>query len=330
MKKLLGIVVLCLLLSSNVNSKTIVVKANPEKGFNFPYLLKTSKKTSDAKYLIVESNNTGNGKSIKDMTSKAKKSLGWVLGSDIAKKLNFPLLMPVFPFATKEIEKDLPNLKWHYYFPQLDSDTIKINNDKYKRIDLQLIAMIDDARERLLKENNQSINEKVIFTGFSSSSLFAARFTFLNPDRVSVAVGGGIGGLLPVPADKINGIETIYPIGTYDFVKITGKKFNLEEYKNTPQFYWQGTKDKSNPFRKGAEDLTDKEFGIVKKLFVDGLPFESSPVSLEVNTVMWKNSQKYINQIVDNVKFESPKNLGHQIDNKMLLKSAKFIKENLN
>ena len=95
MKKLLAIVVLGLLLSSNVYSKTIVVKANPEKGFNFPYLLKTSKKTSDAKYLIVESNNTGNGKSIKDMTSKAKKSLGWVLGSDIAKKLNFPLLFPV-------------------------------------------------------------------------------------------------------------------------------------------------------------------------------------------------------------------------------------------
>ena len=73
MKKLLGIVVLGFVwLSGNAYSKTIVVKANPEKGFNFPYLLKTSKKTSDAKYLIVESNNTGNGKSIKDMTSKAK------------------------------------------------------------------------------------------------------------------------------------------------------------------------------------------------------------------------------------------------------------------
>ena len=95
-----------LLLSSNVYSKTIVVKANPEKGFNFPYLLKTSKKTSDAKYLIVESNNTGNAKSIEDMTSNAKKSLGWVFGSKIAKKLNYPLLMPVFPFATKEIENE--------------------------------------------------------------------------------------------------------------------------------------------------------------------------------------------------------------------------------
>ena len=312
--------------------KTIVVKANPEKGFHFPYLLKTSKKTVDANYIVVESNNTGgHNKSIKGMTSKAKKSLGWVLGSSISKKLNYPMLMPVFPFATKEIEKVLTNKnKYKYYFPQLDSDVLKINIDKYKRIDLQLIAMIDDARERLLKENNQKINEKVIMVGFSSSSLFSARFTFLHPDRVSVAIGGGIGGLLPVPADKINGIDAIYPIGTYDFEKITGKKFDLEEFKKTPQFYYQCTKDKSNPFRRGAEDLTDEEFEIVKKLFVDGLPFGDKPVSLKVNTKMWENSQKYINQIVDNVKFESPKNLDHEITPKMTSKSIKFIKENLN
>ena len=301
--------------------KTIVVKANPEKGFHFPYLLKTSKKTVDANYIVVESNNTGSNNSIKGMTSKAKKSLSWVLGSSISKKLNYPMLMPVFPFGTMQRK---------YYFPQLDSDVLKIDKDKYRRIDLQLIAMIDDAREKLLKENNQNINEKVIMVGFSSSSLFSARFTFLHPERVSVAIGGGIGGLLPVPADKINGIEAIYPIGTYDFENITGTKFNLEEYKKTPQFYYQGTKDKSNPFRRGAEDLTDEEYEIVKKLFVDGLPFGDKPVSLKVNTKMWENSQKYINQIVDNVKFESPKNLDHEITPKMTSKSTKFIKENLN
>ena len=320
MKKILGIVVISLLLSGNVYSKTIVVKANPEKGFHFPYLLKTSKKTVDANYIVVESNNTGSNNSIKGMTSKAKKSLSWVLGSSISKKLNYPMLMPVFPFGTMQSK---------YYFPQLDSDVLKIDKDKYRRIDLQLIAMIDDAREKLLKENNQNINEKVIMAGFSSSSLFSARFTFLHPDRVSVAIGGGIGGLLPVPTDKINGIDAIYPIGTYDFEKITGKKFDLEEFKKTPQFYYQGTKDKSNPFRRGAEDLTDEEYEIVKKLFVDGLPFEDKPVSLKVSTVMWNNSQKYINQIVDNVKFESPKGLGHEITPKMIRKSTKFIKENL-
>ena len=316
--------VLGLLLSSNVYSKTIVVKANPEKGFHFPYLLKTSKKTVDANYIVVESNNTGSDNSIKGMTSKAKKSLSWVLGSSISKKLNYPMLMPVFPFGTSALMQN------KYYFPQLDSDVLKIDKDKYRRIDLQLIAMIDDAREKLLKENNQNINEKVIMVGFSSSSLFSARFTFLHPDRVSVAIGGGIGGLLPVPTDKINGIDAIYPIGTYDFEKITGKKFDLEEFKKTPQFYYQGTKDKSNPFRRGAEDLTDEEYEIVKKLFVDGLPFEDKPVSLKVSTVMWNNSQKYINQIVDNVKFESPKGLGHEITPKMIRKSTKFIKENLN
>ena len=323
MKKILGIVVISLLLSGNVYSKTIVVKANPEKGFHFPYLLKTSKKTVDANYIVVESNNTGSDYSIKGMTSKAKKSLSWVLGSSISKKLNYPMLMPVFPFGTSALMQN------KYYFPQLDSDVLKIDKDKYRRIDLQLIAMIDDAREKLLKENNQNINEKVIMVGFSSSSLFSARFTFLHPDRVSVAIGGGIGGLLPVPADKINGIEAIYPIGTYDFEKITGKKFDLEEYKKTPQFYYQGTKDKSNPFRRGAEDLTDEEYKIVKKLFVDGLPFGDKPVSLKVSTVMWNNSQKYINQIVDNVRFESPKGLGHEITPKMIRKSTKFIKENL-
>ena len=312
-------------------TKTIVVKANPEKGFHFPYLLKTSKKTVNANYIVVESNNTGDSKTIKKMLGKAKKSLEWSFGPDVAKKLNYPFLMPVFPMATKEVEKVLTDKnKWKYYFPQLDSDVLKIDLDKYKRIDLQLIAMIDDARERLLKENNQNINEKVIMVGFSSSSLFSARFTFLHPDRVSVAIGGGIGGLLPVPADKINGIEAIYPIGTYDFEKITGKNFDLEEFKKTPQFYYQGTKDKSSPFRRGAEDLTDEEYEIVKKLFVDGLPFEDKPVSLKVSTAMWKNSQKYINQIVDNVKFESPNNLDHNITPEMTSKSVKFIKENLN
>ena len=350
MKKIFLILLLSLFWSNLTYAKVIVVKANPDKGFNFPYLLKTSKKTLDAKYLIVESNNTGNQKTIKKMTSDAKKYLEWTFGSDIAKKLNYPLLMPVFPFATKEMEKDLSlseSQKWKYYFPQLDSDVLKIDNAKYTRIDLQLIAMINDARERLLKKNNQNINNKIIMIGFSSSSLFASRFTFLHPERVAVAVGGGIGGLLPVPTNEINGTKLMYPIGSYDYESITGKQFNLEEYKKTPQFYWQGTKDKSNSFNgflvgrniDGEEEITDEEYEVVKKLFVNDLPFDAKKVSLKTNTIIWENSQKYINQIVANVKFESPKGLRHteggpgigpKITKKLKNKSVEFIIENLN
>jgi len=336
MKKKFLIILFSILFCSNLTyAGVIVVKANPDKGFHVPYLLKTSKKTLDAKYLIVESNNTGNEGTTRAMITAAKRSLNHVYGNTIAKKLNYPLLMPVIPFASVDMEEDLketlPNPwdKWKYYFTQLDSDSLKIDDKKYQRFDLQLIAMIDDARERLLKDNNQSIEDKVIMIGYASSSVFAARFTFLHPERVAVAVGGSIGGLLPVPTNEINGTKLMYPIGSYDYENITGKKFNLEEYKKTPQFYWQGTKDKSNPFRKGAEDLTDDEFEIVKKLFTEGLPFEDKPVSLKVSTTMWKNSQKYINQVVGNVKFESPKGLGHEY-NPIINKSVEFIRENLN
>ena len=97
--------------------------------------------------------------------------------------------------------------------------------------------MIDDARERLMIKNNQNINKKVIMAGFSSSLLFAARFTFIHPDRVALTIGGGIGGLLPIPTPNINKIKMNYPIGTNDFEEIFEKKFNFEEYKNTPQYY---------------------------------------------------------------------------------------------
>ena len=132
MNKLLTIIFISLFCSNLTYAKVIVVNANPEKGFHFPYLLKTSKKTVDANYIVVESNNTGgHNKSIKGMTSKAKKSLEWVLGPSISKKLNYPMLMPVFPYATKEIEKVLTNKnKYKYYFPQLDSDVLKIDLDK--------------------------------------------------------------------------------------------------------------------------------------------------------------------------------------------------------
>ena len=136
--------------------------------------------------------------------------------------------------------------------------------------------------------------------------------------------------LIFLPLFHVGGINILFlPALFIGATTVLQEKFDLEEFKKTPQFYYQGTKDKSNPFRRGAEDLTDEEYEIVKKLFVDGLPFEYEPVSLKVNTAMWNNSQKYIYQIVDNVKFESPKNLNHEITPKMTSKSTEFIKENL-
>ena len=139
-----------------------------------------------------------------------------------------------------------------------------------------------------------------------------------------------IGGLLPIPTSNINKIKMNYPVGTNDFEEIFEKKFNFEEYKNTPQYYRQGLIDKSNPFRKGAEDLTDNEFIVVKKLFTNGLLFNEEKTKLETNHAMWKNTQKYINEIVSNVKFESPEKEKHEITPMFVKASENFIKENIN
>ena len=61
--------------------------------------------------------------------------------------------------------------------------------------------------------------------------------------------------------------------------------------------------------------------------------------SLKINTIICENSKKYINQIVANVKFESPKGLKHtdagpgigpKMTKKLKNKSVEFIRENLN
>ena len=45
---------------------------------------------------------------------------------------------------------------------------------------------------------------------------------------------------------------------------------------------------------------------------------------------MWKNTQKYINEIVSNVKFESPEKERHEITPMFVKVSENFIKENIN
>ncbi len=66
------------------------------------------------------------------------------------------------------------------YTHSLDSDTLKNEEGKLVRIDLQLINMIEDAKSRLL-ERNIELEDKVFLTGFSASGSFTNRFTVLHP-----------------------------------------------------------------------------------------------------------------------------------------------------
>ena len=227
MKKLLFIFLIFLIIPNILYAKLELIAASPEKGFNFPYYLKTDKKTVNAKYLVVESNNW-NSENIKALTKQAKKKHMKCRGYYLATRHNMPFLMPIFPRGKR-------GLKGYPFIHQLDSDTIKLLKGDRERIDLQLIAMIDDARERLEKKG-QMIDEKIIIIGFSSSSLFAARFTFLHPERIKLAVAGGIGGLLPLPIlDPRTPVVLSPPCELTWEIKARSKDFDLPSPFRSPE-----------------------------------------------------------------------------------------------
>jgi len=225
------------------------ISAAPANGFAYPYYLYVPpelKKAGKAEQtLLVYPNNTG--KVSDDLgvhESDVKANMSRMGG--IAAVLEVAILMPVFP---------RPESDWHTYTHALDRDTMLSEKD-YGRLDLQLIAMIDDARKRL-KKQGIAIDKRVFMSGFSAQAMFTNRFTFLHPDRVKAACIGSPGGWPIAPVEKYNDKSLRYPIGVADLKAVSGKKFDLEELKRVPLFIFIGDQDTNDsvPF----DDSYDQE-----------------------------------------------------------------------
>jgi hypothetical protein len=215
----------------------IEIPAAPDKGFNFPYLLFLPD-TPDGKqydYLLVESNNTGRVSDDPQVHCAA----AWALaressvGNFVAKALRIPLLVPVFPRPASI--KDV-------YTHSIDRDTILIDTGPLKRLDLQLLAMIADARPRL-EAMKRPVRAKVLLNGFSASGLFANRFTLLHPEAVAAAAFGGINGFVTLPVEELKSRPLNFPVGIADLEKVTGRSFDRPAYLAIPQFGYMGAEE---------------------------------------------------------------------------------------
>lgn len=213
----------------------IEIPANPEKGFKWSYFLYVPSKVSGG-HLLVVPNNTGRFDDfgvIKQRTLENMQGrLSW------ANELEVPLLVPIFPrfgddsdgtIASQYLGRGSLEKSWQNKYPDI------------AREDLQLVAMIDDARERLVSLNIE-VDNKIFIEGYSASAMFTSRFTILHPDRVQASVFGGHGWAI-VPVDKWETISLPYPYGTGDIEKLTGTPFNLEEFKKVAIFAYMGEAD---------------------------------------------------------------------------------------
>ena len=207
-------------------------EAKPNKGFNYGYYYYIPGNVTDAKYLLVEPNNTGDVSD--DIRFHDERALGTILRQrPWAEELGVALLVPVFP---------RPRTNGQMYTHALDRDTLMNKTGTMARIDLQLIQMIDDFRA-MCKRWDISLASKVLLNGFSGSGSFVNRFTAIHPERVQAVVSGGNSAMPIIPIATLGGESLIYPVGISDLDVITGRPFNLASYKTVPQFIFYGDAD---------------------------------------------------------------------------------------
>jgi hypothetical protein len=218
----------------------IEVPAAPEKGFHFPYVIfiPNSAQGKASSYLLVEPNNTGRASDDLEIHRAAAIALARdsSVGNFVAKKVGIPLLVPVFP---------RPSSLDSVYTHSLDRDTILISDGPLTRLDLQLLAMVTDGRERLAALGHP-VNQKILLNGFSASGLFANRFTFLHPEAVAAAAYGGVNAFIMLPVAELDSQPLDFPLGLADFAKITGHPFDRTAYEAVPQFAYMGEKDEND------------------------------------------------------------------------------------
>ena len=171
----------------------VIVPADPSKGYHHDFILFVPKKTPVGKtiYLLVEPNNTGQ---LSDSAAVHRKHAVFLasvssVGNNVSTELHIPILVPVFPRPASQ-----PLMYTH----ALDRDVMDVGDGPLKRLDLQLLAMVEEA-QKVLNKLNVRVHPKFLMSGFSASGTFVNRFSMIHPEKIKALDIGGFNGKLMLP-----------------------------------------------------------------------------------------------------------------------------------
>lgn len=284
----------------------IIISKDPEKGFHHDYILFLPKGTPLNKklFLLVEPNNTGKITDSIEIHKRYAVDLASVssVGNNISTELKIPLLVPVFPRPASE-----PLMYTH----ALDRDIMLEKTPELKRLDLQLLEMISDAKNILLSMDIQ-VDPKIFMNGFSASATFTNRFSFIHPGKIKALAIGGFNGKLMIPQNNINGVKLNYPIGPNDFTEIFGVSFDIDAYKKIPQFIYMGVLDDNDAVQ--FDDAYSEE---ERRIINDNIGSNVQERYLVCQKIYLKNN---INAV-----FRSYKDVGHWTTSEVNLEVIKFF-----
>ena len=183
-----------------------------------PFILITPSHLENGQTLVMESNNLETNN--KELLLKQALDTGREL-NDILNGSN-PILIPILPSESPTAP----------YYQQLSTECF----ENGKRPDLDIVEVIDKAKEIMDKEYSTKINDKIFLNGYSSSGCFAQRFSLIYPELIDTACIGGASGSIPIPNTDLD-----YPLGIKNYEELFGKSFNIEEYKKITFDYYVGS-----------------------------------------------------------------------------------------
>jgi pimeloyl-ACP methyl ester carboxylesterase len=281
-------------------------------GFSYPYYLYVprsilrSEGTKRKHTILVIPNNAGKtSDSLEVHEADVRRKMGQ--NKTMTSNLEVVILTPVFP---------RPATDWKIYTHALDRDSMITDKKEYRRLDLQLGAMIDHARARLKAENVRT-DKRVVMLGFSASGMFVNRFTFLHPERVKAAAIGSPGGWAIAPARTFKGRPLRYPIGVADLKEVAGEDLALGRLRKLPLFIFLGGEDDNDSviFGDGYEP-EDKE--LIFNLF------GKTPVE------RWEVSKRLYQSNRLNAEFKLYPNVKHSISAEMFSDIFQFLRKYVN
>lgn len=237
---------------------TKAVPADPAAGFSSSYRLQSPGwLTSRARpvSILVLPNNTGHPDDDLAVHERGADEIAFAghlafAGMDVA------ILVPAFP---RPMRQD------RLYTHALDRDSLTMDTPGLERIDLQLLAMIADARKRLVAAG-WTVEPKVLMAGFSASGMFVNRFALLHPEAVKAAVIGSPGGWPMAPISEWEGERLTYPAGIADVADLVGRPVDLDAVRQVPMLFFIGDRDDNDsvPF---SDSYDDREREVVLDLF---------------------------------------------------------------
>ena len=222
-----------------VNYNVVFLAPNPLKKINIPSILVIPKSDKINNRLILEVNNCDS----LDLTEML------IDGGLVVQKLAAitngcysTMIIPILPSINEN----------GIYFQHLSKECFELpENDKYFRIDEQIIRIINEAKEILKSKYKVTCLDKIFLNGYSSSGVFAQRFSLIHPEIIEIACIGGAIGSIPIPSKKIG-----YPLGIEDFDLLLNRPFDIKNYSQIKFVYYVGElEDKMKANNRFNEDL---------------------------------------------------------------------------